>query len=267
MTCDSSCELIALLSRVDEVNHIMTLLNDSVSTRSMKKRHTASCRKWQLVMLCILNIGPLFRVKLIQAILHAVLQKTNSEFPTPLRSLILMNRPSPSEVTCLTSSDDIVWVETQCQVRVSCLCLYVESYHALHRSEGCILHYFTLLQHGGRMYLNSSYKSDYVCVSQYTTEISRRVLDEFCVAIRTPVTSEREIATFFEAFFIPSRLTQTYTSCETERNQPQTSEQCACSEIEVYTRNLYPIAVGQFGNYSGHLKTVIQTIVEHSQLL
>jgi hypothetical protein len=255
------CDLIAFLYRIDDVNHLMRQLSEHVSTRSMWQRLTTSCRKWQLVLLCLLHADPRFNViSSTKSILGAILQQTESEYPTPIRALIVRNRPSLDEVSLVSNLDDVVWFDTQHPTQVACMCLYIVNYPELHRPDGCILHYFTLLKcANNRMYLNSSYASDYVCVSQCTNVLSRRVFDEFCIAITRP--SENEIGSFFERFFIPSRLMQTRVESETERNhQTQTVDERIDSELRVYTHNLHKISVGQLSRYSHHLQDVVKSL-------
>jgi len=136
----------------------------------------------------------------VKAILHTILQQSESEYPTPTRTLIVSNRPSPDDVFQVSTLDDVTWsdmplsttqamwettfprnshaglgrpfyeqniltsmkhfrkVPTQSDVAISrkccfphgkqvaCLCLYIKDYPTLRQSDGCILHYFTLLQ-------------------------------------------------------------------------------------------------------------------------
>ena len=255
-----NCALIAFLNRTDDVNHLMRTLSEHVSTRSMWTRLTTSCRKWQLVLLCLLHADPRFSVVgSTKSILRTILQQTESEYPSPLRALIVNNRPSPGEVSSVFNLDDIVWFDTQHPTQVACLCLYIIDYPALHRPDGCILHYFTLLKcANNRMFLSSSYASDYVCVSQCTNAISRRVFDDFCIAITRP--SENEIGSFFERFFIPSRMMQTRVPDKESNNPLQTADERIDSEIRVYTHNLYKIAVGQFTRYSPHIQDVVKSL-------
>ena len=257
------CEFLAFLHQTNAVNQLMRRLNDHVSTRSMCKRLTTSCRKWQLVLLCMLHVEPYIDISRIHAVLEIILQRNEREYPTPLRSLIVRNRPSPTEVAMVSTCDDIAWFDAPHHTRVACMCLYIANYPTLRHSDGCILHYFTLLTCANhRMYLNSSYGSDYVRVSQRTRSISKRVLNGFCAAIQTPVASERVIRTFFEAFFTPRHATTTSFEHEneTERRGQWTVDECIDSEMRVYTHNLYPIAVGQLTHYSKHLLDAINHV-------
>jgi hypothetical protein len=254
-------DVVAFLRRTDDVNQLMRQLSEQVSTRSMWQRLTTSCRKWQLVLLCLLHTDPrrIDSVPHIKAILHAILQQSESECPTPLRALIVRNRPSPDEVVPVSTLDDVTWSNTPFSTtRVACLCLYIADYPTLRLPDGCILHYFTLLQCANRrVYLNSSYASDYVCVSQCTRALSRRAFDAFCVAIEDPRSRESEVRAFFAAFFIPRRLVQTRVEHETERDhRTQPLDARIESEIQVYTRNRYKIAVGQLSQYSHHIQDI-----------
>ena len=254
-------DVVAFLHRTEDVNQLMRQLSEQVSTRSMWQRLTTSCRKWQLVLLCLLHTYPrrLDLVPRVKAILHAILQQSESESPTPLHALIVRNRPSPDDVFPVSTLDDVAWSDTsRATCRVACFCLYIADYPTLRRPDGCILHYFTLLQCANRrVYLNSSYASDYVCVSQCTRAVSRRAFDAFCVAIDDPRRRESEVRAFFAAFFIPRRMVQTRVEHETERDhQTQSLDARIESEIQVYTRNLYKIAVGQLSQYSHHIKDI-----------
>ena len=254
-------ELMAFLRRPDDVNHLMMLLHEHVSTRSMWHRLTTSCRKWQLVLLCALHAGPHLDVPRVRAMLRVVLQQTDAESPTPIRALIVRNRPSPTEVSVVTGWDDLVWDETQHDARVACLCLYIRSYAEMRHADGCILHYFTLLRRpSGRIFLSSSYASDYVCMSQSTKAISRRTLSEFCAAIGEPGKSERVIRSFFETFFVPREMMWLRVEHEPERRCALTTDERVDAEIRVYTHNRHTIAVGQLTRYSEHIREIRRTL-------
>ncbi len=150
-----------------------------------------------------------------------------------------------------------MWADTALDIRVACLCLYIVPYPTLHVADGCILHYFTLLRDAsGRVYLNSSYASDYVCVAQCTTALSRRAFERFCIAIGEPIEAERVIRAFFATFFLPKNRMQARVEHESERTHSLSPDECIDAEVRVYTHNRYPIAVGQLFRYSAHLREV-----------
>ena len=170
--------------------------DEPVFTRKQTKENTSSFRIWQLkyILLCEyinycylnkINIQPL---TLVDKIYKTILNSKGTIF----YKMIVLGEVIPEEIIQINSFNDIISSSQKPLVDDIinyCLCIY--------NTEG-ISHFFTIIYHEGKYYLNSSYGTDNICIPQYTTELN---IDEFNYFIFSLNNLKDDTNNNFEIFF------------------------------------------------------------------
>jgi len=245
-----------------------------VKTRAQTAVSTASCRLWQLILAILDQLKDIkgYDVKtLIQG--HSLslseTDKTLKQYNAMVAkiSTVLDNIRRNPTLDLLIYSNQIVPGEIvmydprkmKLQNGKNYLCIYIEG--AAHS----ILHYFTIIQTtDGKQYLNSSYGSDYVCVSQYTTELVADELNRFISALNNPDTDEDYISEFYKKYFLKGNIGVSYSEDDYENNPSLrfakiVPDEGNLREIASVTENQFrnKIRCGIMPNYGGLVGSVI----------
>jgi hypothetical protein len=212
-----------------------------VRTRGQISRSTVSCRIWQLIVAILDNLSDdeheyYELVKICSDVIDQV--KRNNV----LQSLIYLNHPIPSEIK---KHDDTA----QLELGNNYMCVYVE--------DTMIFHYFTVIKTiDNKYYLNSSYKSDYVCVPQYTTALKLDELTRFANALIN--FDDKYTSKFIKKFFLKGNMSTYSEEQKFKHIKPDEGNE---REIAVYTNNECKnrIRCGIITKYTDHIKLCIYT--------
>lgn len=210
------------------MNSINQLCSDIISynsqhgvrTRGQIERSTSSCRMWQLIFAILTNLPEEPEYYDLIKICHEVIERVKQN--DVLYSLIYSNEPLSGEIENYDAD------RTSFELGNNYMCIYI---------DGCpstILHYFTVIKTiDNNYYLNSAYKSDYVCVPQYTTVLKLNELNRFVEALNS---DEKYTEQFFKKFFLEGNLSAYSDELKfVHINADEGNEK----EIAVYTENKY----------------------------
>ena len=247
---------------------------DKRFTRTQKTLATISCRVWQL-SLCILTLIKTYlntldimrldysdlKYRLFILLCKDISNKVvDAQYHTlqlnyALYELIFLNRPN-NMVKIYTGIE---------QLKVG------NNYMCIHNNIGTS-HYFTIIktksssrtQSADTYYLNSSYGSEYVNVSQYTTPLDIAELQELIIALsydKTHEESKNSINRFYLKYFLNGNLYIPPNKEERgELEKRLTSTNGPQNEIETII-NYRPLYIGIIPEYESHLRTIMDPLM------
>ena len=277
---------------------IINAIESRILTRGAHKRVTSSCKFWQLKLniLSLLDDSRYFNSDIYnylvddsilplplpdnisykcnnisEIFLNTVLLKNTNFY-----KVIYNNNPISDALLQIDNIDelpltDIEYTYGDCQV--FSLCIYPDL-----QQNGTICHFFTLITKDNRYYINSSYGSDYVCIPQYTTEISRDEFNQFCLAVSniSDETNKSIFVDFFNKYFLKGGFQKRLISSDPDdwssEERKQMSEYLPIeagksAEINFYFNPVfnYKFNIALIKNYKSELLTYIKDMFRKTE--
>lgn len=269
-----------LLSHEDAISIVsMNILSYnsmySVRTREQTRKSMISCRAWQLIF-CILDQLERHGYAIKDLIAGHSLNLFESDEDMMRYNSMVANASEIMDIAlknpflnALISLNQSIhgFVEEYdpntmpLNIGNNYMCIYIEGVNS------SIVHFFTLIRYDDdTYYLNSSYVSDYVCVKQYTTQVSGDEFMRFVDALNNPDVDENYIGEFYKKFFLKGNIGMYYSKDDYENDpllrfakiQPDEGD---LKEMEVVTKNVYRnrIRLGIMPKYGELVGNIIET--------
>ena len=241
--------IIDLLIQNKNLNHFNICEDKIIKTRDQLIKSSSSCRLWQFkyILMSLLDTNNIIEKSIENKDYKIFIELCNiidkffliGNQDNLLYQTIIFNKNIL--VTPIKNISDLEINESELQNH--CLCIYNPSI-----SIGSILHFFTLIRKKNSYYLNSSYGSDYACVPQYTTKITKKEFNELCIDF---LNNNNRLISFFRKFFFKNNLKIRYDDNQLDE-QPELKSKWIGSdgilkEVLLLTNGDY--IVGQINNY------------------
>lgn len=204
--------IIDLLIQNKNLNHFNICEDKIIKTRNQLLKSSSSCRLWQFkyILMCLMDKNNIIEksiekkdykifIDLCKILENFFLLENQKNL---LYQTIIYNKNTL--VTPIKKISDLGINESELQNY--CLCVYNPT-----KVIGSIIHFFTIIRKNNSYYLNSSYGSDYVCVPQYTTKITKKEFNELCIDFST---NNDRLVMFFRKFFFKNNIKIRYNDNE-----------------------------------------------------
>ena len=175
------------LRMLTDDNLITVLYYKIYSRMKLRSSIVTSCRAYQLTVILTLIYLDKYKIdinaiiddeyhghqlkKSIMSVhtrtIQQILNKINEDKSLKLHKIIFENKKIDSEMITISEFNHDLFIDINDSLSICPLCIYCNSAE----SFGSIVHYFTMIQFDGKIYLLSSYGSDYVSVPPKIIEI------------------------------------------------------------------------------------------------